>query len=645
LFILAPRLGARDPRLRDDDKELALGGQSRGSSLEDIPRLSAFIDYTVNGLVIGNIYALLAVGLALIFGVANLINFAHGSVYTVGAYVGWAAITFLGTPLPVTMAIVLLACGALGVAIERIGLRPLQGRARIAPLLATIGLSFVLDQLVQLICSPDPRALPSDLPDWRLSIGGGSIGAIDVLIAGVGLASAAALYGFLRFTKLGQAVRATAQDRDAAKQMGVDVDAVNATVFAIASALGGLGGLLVGMYYNHIDPGMSFQATLKGVVAQVIGGVGNVPGAIVGSLLLGLCESYGIALFGATYRNLFAFVLLIAFLLWRPNGLFGGRGLAETEPMVGSFVAPGRALAVPAWAVAALIVVAFALPFGVHAPYLLQILTNAWLAGLIALSLTLIAGTTGQMSFGQAGVLLIGGYASALMALNWGWSPAISIPLGGLVAAGLGTLLVFPAFRLRGHYVAIATLAIGEIVSLTILNWESLTGGAMGLTGIPPISAFGREADSPRAVYWICLAVLVAMALLQARLLSSHLGRAWRAIRDDEVAARSFGVSLGRYKALAFAFGGFGAGVSGAIAAHLYSYLNNQTFDAQLSLLALTMVILGGMGNILGAILGAVLLVAIPEIFRFAADYRVLIDGVALLLLIRFRPQGLLGTI
>ena len=216
--------------------------------------LSSFIDYTVNGLVIGNIYALLAVGLALIFGVANLINFAHGSVYTIGAYIGWAAITFLHTPLPVTMVIVFVACALVGVLIERIGLRPLQGYARIAPLLATIGISFVLDQIVQLVFSPNPRAVPSDLPDWRLTIGGGSIGALDLLIAAVGIVSAGLLYAFLRFTKLGFAVRATAQDREAAQQMGVNVNAVNSAVFAIASALGGLSGLLVGMYYNHIDP-------------------------------------------------------------------------------------------------------------------------------------------------------------------------------------------------------------------------------------------------------------------------------------------------------------------------------------------------------------------------------------------------------
>ena len=150
-------------------------------------------------------------------------------------------------------------------AIERFGLRPLAGSARIAPLLATIGIGLVLDQLVQLARSRPTRArVPSQCPDWRLQIGGGTIGALDLLIAAIGLASAALLFVFLRFSRLGWAVRATAQDRDAAQQMGVDVDRVNQAVFAIASALGGLSGLLVGMYYNHIDPGMSFQADAEG---------------------------------------------------------------------------------------------------------------------------------------------------------------------------------------------------------------------------------------------------------------------------------------------------------------------------------------------------------------------------------------------
>src|SRR5690242_327953 len=135
---------------------------------------TSFTDHTINGLIIGNIYALVAVGLALIFGVANLINFAHGSVYMVGAYVGWICVTFLHTPLPATILIVVVSSALLGMAVERIGLRPLQGSTRIAPLLATIGISFVLDQSVQILFTPDPRALPNQLPSWRIPVGNGT---------------------------------------------------------------------------------------------------------------------------------------------------------------------------------------------------------------------------------------------------------------------------------------------------------------------------------------------------------------------------------------------------------------------------------------------------------------------------------------
>jgi branched-chain amino acid transport system permease protein len=607
--------------------------------------MSSFFDHTINGLIIGNIYALVAVGLALIFGVSNLINFAHGSVYMVGAYIGWVCISFLHTPLPLTMLAVMLGCALLGMAIERLGLRPLQRSARIAPLLATIGISFVLDQIVQLLASPDPRALPSQLPAWRIQIGSGSIGALDLFIAAVGLLSGGLLYAFLRYSRLGWAVRATAQDRDAALQMGVDVNRVNQVVFGIAAALGGLSGLLVGMYFNNIYPAMGFQATLKGFVAELIGGAGNVPGAIVGSLLLGLVESYGVAILGTSYRNLFAFVILIAVLVWRPNGLFSSSRQLPPEPLTSTFVAPSRPLRVPPWAVAAGAALALALPLVWRDPYVIQTLTNAWLYGMLALSLTLVAGTAGQMSLGHAGLLAIGAYASALLALDLGVPVALAVLLAGLITAGLGTLLISPAFRLRGHYVAIATLSIGEIVSLVILNWEGLTRGPIGVSGIPPLELFGLPLYDVSAVYWVALVLLIGLALVQLRLTGSHLGRTLRAIREDDVAARAYGISLNRYKGLAFAVSGFAAGISGALTAHMYSYINHETFNTQISVLALTMVILGGMGNILGAIIGALALIGLPEIFRGLAEYRMLVYGIVLLLLVRFRPQGLLGTV
>ncbi|MDX3806295.1 ABC transporter permease [Bosea thiooxidans] len=607
--------------------------------------MTSWFDHTINGLIIGNIYALLAVGLALIFGVSRLINFAHGSVYVVGAYVGWVAVSVLQTPFPVTLVIVVAITALLGVLIERFGIRPLASAPRIAPLLATIGLSFVLDQSVQILFSPDPRSVPMQLPNWRISIGGGSIGVLDLLIGGIGITAAVALFAFLKLSKWGWAVRATALDRDAARAMGVDVDKVNRIVFSIASALGGVGGVLVGMYYNVITPTMGFEATLKGIVAEVVGGVGNVPGAIVGSLLLGITESYGVALLGTSYRNLFAFLLLIAILVLRPNGLFASRRQLPPEPMTGTFVAPSKPVNLPIPLVAAAAALAIALPLLIDNGYLIQTLTNAWLYALLGLSITLVAGTSGQVSLGHAALLAIGGYTSALLASNLGWPVWLTLLIGGFAAAGIGTLLVSPAFRLRGHYVSIATLGIGEIVALVILNWESVTRGPIGVAGIPPLSLFGYELYDTNAIYWFAFALMAALALLQLRLLGSHLGRTLRAVRDDDVAARSFGIGLNRYKGLAFAFGGFFAGISGAFTAHMYSYINHETFNTQISVLALTIAILGGMGNVGGAILGSLALIGLPEIFRVAAEYRILFYGIALILLVRFRPQGLLGTV
>ena len=604
-----------------------------------------FFDQTINGLVIGNIYALTAVGLALIFGVGNLINFAHGSVYMIGAYVGWVCVTWLHIPLALTFVVVAVVCGLLGMAIERLGLRSLQNSARIAPLLATIGISFVLDQLTQILFTANPQSFPNPLPPTRFQLGGVSIGMADLLIAATGITVALLLFCFLRFTKLGWALRATAQDRDAAQQMGVDVNLVNQTAFALAAILGGIAGMLVGIYFSTVYPTMSFQAGLKGFAANLLGGLGNIPGSIIGGLVLGLVESYGVALFGTTYRNLFAFVILIVALVWRPNGLFSRKRKTPPEPLTGTFVPNNKALTLPRWVLLGLVGAALLLPLFVRNPYILQIFTNAWLLAMVAISVTLVTGTAGQMSLGHAGFLAIGAYSSALLMIRLQWPFELALLTAGLITALLGTLLVLPAFRLRAHYVAIATLGIGEIVSQVILNWDSLTQGVMGITNLPPPSIFGLEAIFPREIYWYSLALLLLALLLQWQLVRSPLGRTWRALREDDVAAQAYGINLNRYKALAFAASAFIAVISGAFTGHMYTYINHETFTNTTSILALTMVILGGMGNMVGAVFGAVSLTVLPELFRGLVDYRYIFYGLALLVMIRFRPQGLLGSI
>ena len=603
-------------------------------------------DQIVNGLVLGNLYALLAAGLALIFGVAHLINFAHGSVYMVGSYLGWLLLTQWGWPLCAALPAAMVGSAGVGLVVERFAVRPFRKSARVAPLLATIGAGMILDSLAERIFTPNPRPFPAVVPADRFSLGGVSVGWLDLLILGATVTAAVGLFFFLKTTKAGQALRATAQDSEAAQQMGVRVNRVNATAFALASALGGLAGVLVGLYYNTVSPAMGFQAGLKGFTACVLGGLGSIPGAMAGGLILGVSESLGVAAFGSSARTLVAFALLLAALVLRPQGVFSWKKRSlPPEPLTGTFLPASKAVRVPVSVALGFLCLAAVVPLVFPNPYLLQVLTNGWILALFAVSLTLLAGTTGILSLGHAGLMALGGYTSGLLILRLGWPFEAAFLAAGVVAAVLGTLLAAPALRLKGHYLSIATLALGEIVNQTILNAEPLTGGAMGLAGIPVPSVWGHPIDTTAGYYFLTLSALAVGAGVIAWVIRSPLGRTLRALREDETAAAALGVRSGPYRAGAFAIAAFFAGWAGALSAHLYSYISHETFNATLSILGLTMVIAGGLGNVAGAVLGAVSLSALPELLRPLAEYRPLVYGLLLLVALRWRPQGALGAV
>jgi ABC-type branched-chain amino acid transport system, permease component len=503
---------------------------------------------------------------------------------------------------------------------------------------------MIIDGLAEILFAPNPRSFPAVLPSRRVELGLVSIGTAEALIIGASAACAAALFLFLGRSRLGRAIRAAAQDPEAAMQVGIRITRTSAAAFALASALGGLAGVLVGLYYNIIMPSTGFQAGLKGFTAAVLGGLGSVPGAMAGGLALGICESFGVAAFGSQARGLVAFALLLAALILRPNGLFGGREGPAREALTGTFLPQKAPVRVP-WFLAALLgLAALALPFMTSDPYLLQILAGAWISAILALSLSLVAGMAGIVSLGQAGLMAIGAYASGLLSLRLGWPFPASLAASGAIAAIVGGLLASPALRLKGHYVSIATLAMGELVNQAILNGGSFTGGAMGLAGIPAPRIFGREIGSVQGFYYLGLAALALCALAVGAIGRSPLGRALRAIREDESAAEALGMGLRSYKALAFSIGAFLAGVAGSLTAHLYTYVNHETFGSSLSIQGLTMAILGGLGNVWGAIAGALILSGLPEALRFASSWRSVLFGAILILALRFRPQGLLGS-
>jgi branched-chain amino acid transport system permease protein len=298
---------------------------------------SLFFDLTVSGLTLGSLYALIALGYSMVYGILKLLNFAHGDVYMIGAFVGWYTLHALGGPLNPTISgaavlfvmfiVSMLGCGVLGVAIERFAYRPLRNAPRIAPLISALGVSIFLQNSALLIFGASFRDYDTfDLIGVKtFSVGQLFFSVTQLLTVVLAILLMVALTIFVARSRLGKAMRSTSFDREAASMMGIDVDRVIAVTFFIGSALAGAAGVMFGLVFGQIYHYMGFIAGLKGFTAAVLGGIGSIPGAMVGGLIVGLAESYATGYLpqGSTFQNLYVFALLIAVILIRPSGLFG----------------------------------------------------------------------------------------------------------------------------------------------------------------------------------------------------------------------------------------------------------------------------------------------------------------------------------
>lgn len=599
-------------------------------------------DTLVAGVVHGNAYALLAVGITLIFGVTNVINFAHGAVFAFGSILGWWLIAEQHLPLWLAIVLVVAATALVGIAIDVIAVHPLRKAPAIAALLATVAAGLIIENLVQIVFGPDTRPFPQVLDTNNFQLGGVRFGTSDLVMFAITLAVMLALAGFLRFSRYGLAIRATAQDPDAAAQMGIGVARIQLLAFAIASGLGGLAGIFVGLYNSNISPTSGTLAGLTGFVAATIGGLGSIPGAVLGGFLLGVVEAYGIYLFGDGYRDLITFGVLVVFLILRPGGLLAKVPAISAEPLTGTFLGAGRQLSIRWWHVVAVFAVAgIAVPLFASS-YAIVVGTQIIAYAIVAVSMTLVAGSAGQLVIGQAGPIAIGAYTSAILTGNHEWPFLAAVFAGGLVAAVVSSILSAPLWNLNGHYVAIATLGIGIVIVAVIRNWESVTRGSYGLFGIPVPSIFGHEFSSGTEVFLLDLVFLAITLAVVAGIQRSRLGTALRAVGADEIAARSSGLAVRDYKALAFAISALFSGIAGALLAHQYSYIDPTVFNLPMSLLIVTILVLGGTGSPYGAVIGAAVLIGVPEALRLAPEARILLYGVVLLLFVRFRPQGIL---
>ena len=285
--------------------------------------MQLFMQQMVNGVALGSIYALIALGYTMVYGTIRLINFAHGDIYMMGAFIGFYLITVLEMNLVLAMIITMVTTAILGVIIERIAYKPLRNASRVAGLITAIGVSYFLQNIMIYFLGPEVRAFPSPLETQIFRVFGLVINSKQILVVAVTIIMMILLHLIVNKSKMGKAMRAVAVDSEAAQLMGIDVDRVISSTFALGSSLAGMAGILVGIYYNSIQPTMGVTMGLKAFIAAVIGGVGSIPGAMVGGYLIGVLETIVTVMGGSMYKDAVVYGLLIVILLVLPSGLFG----------------------------------------------------------------------------------------------------------------------------------------------------------------------------------------------------------------------------------------------------------------------------------------------------------------------------------
>jgi branched-chain amino acid transport system permease protein len=296
--------------------------------------MKVFLEQLINGLTIGSFYGLIALGYSMVYGVLKLINFAHGDFFALGSYLGYTLLVFgsavltthLGpwTGMLAAMAAAALSLALVGVLVERVVYRPIYPAGRLPAVVSALGASIIIQNLIMIIWGPRYQAYPAQLiPNARLRLGAFGFTSLQLAILGISFALMVGLYFLIQKTTWGAAVRATALDRDTASLMGINFQRVVRFIFTLGPALGALTGVMVGMYYRQISFTMGWSYGLKAFTATILGGIGNIPGAMFGGLILGVVEMLGSAYISTAWKDVFVFLILILVLIFRPTGLFG----------------------------------------------------------------------------------------------------------------------------------------------------------------------------------------------------------------------------------------------------------------------------------------------------------------------------------
>lgn len=602
--------------------------------------MTFFLLQILTGLAGASSLFLVSAGLTVIFGVTRVVNFAHGSLYMLGAYVAWTVMTRLPhAPLGFALGVILTACAlaAIGALLEIVLLRRIYRAPELLQLLATFGVVLMAQDITQYIWGADDLPLPR--PPWMrgfVMLGDERFPSYDLLLIAAGPLVLGALWLLLHRTRWGTLVRAATQDRDMVAALGVDQRILFTSVFALGAGLAGLGGALA-LPDGSANLQLDLSTITDAFVVVVVGGLGSLSGAYLAAVLLGVLQAVGVVLVPKA-TLVIVFAVMAATLVLRPHGLLGRARAAPRDAAAPSLVQP--APPVLRWLGLAALIALAGVPL-LAGPFVVSVLTEAMIALLFAASLHFMMGPGGMPSFGHAAWFGLGAYGAALAATALAWPMSLSLCaaplLAGAVAAVFGSVVV----RLSGVYLAMLTLAFAQIVWAVAFQWSGITGGDNGILSVWPHAPFA----DPRAFYWLALALCVAGALLLRRLLYAPFGYALRAARDSELRAEAIGLSAGRLRLAAFTLAGAAAGLAGGLTAFEKGSVFPSYASIGRSVDALLMVLLGGVQTVSGPLVGALVYTGLYDtLLQATGQWRLVLGAVIVGLVLAF-PQGIAGAV
>ena len=607
----------------------------------------------LNGLASASALFLVASGLSIIFGVTRIVNFAHGSLYMLGAYLAYTIVMalprgHLGFWGGIAMAA--LAVGLIGIMIEVLLLRRIYKAPEMFQLLATFGVVLVVQDVALMIWGPEdllgPRA-----PGLRgaVEILGQRFPRYEIFLVVVGPVVLGLLWLLFNRTRWGTLVRAATQDREMVAALGVDQRRLFTSVFFLGSVLAGLGGALQ-LPREAVNLHMDLGVIADVFVVVVVGGMGSVAGAFLAALLIAQLQAFlliappftilGIEIAFAKMTLVPGFLVMAAVLIVRPYGLLG-RPPGQARP-AGGAAEPVIRPAPPALRRLGLVALALALLLPLAAgDYALTVFTEFAIFILFAASLHFMMGPGGMASFGHAAFFGLGAYACALAVKYWAAPMEPALILAPIAAGAAGLLIGWFVVRLSGVYLAMLTLAFAQIAWSVAFQWVAFTGGDNGILGVWP-SAW---ASNKVAFYYLALILCLAGAYALRRAIYAPFGYALRAGRDSPLRAEAVGIHVGRVQWAAFAVASAAAGLAGG----LFAFFKGSVFPTYMSIPksvdALLMVLLGGVQTVSGPIVGAIVFAGLQEQLTRVTDYWRLILGLAIIMLVLAFPGGIVGFV